>query len=1264
MGKRRKGKRLNLPRELAPLDAQDLWALLVAAGASPGVRHRWSTVGHLVNASLHSPRAGARPVAADQLPLLLDLATRSAPDLAVGEDFLANDPREDVSVRLGARTVRLFPGNVERPIADVDRALLVARSADDYLMGVLGFGVADLVEAVLGYADLAISNFSAAWPDIETDSDYEEPRVTPQEVTAAKSLIALGTPSSLVQTDALARALEWVTVPVKDLPYDFRNPSSVFGRFLRTREIPDAEPRWMPLAFIPEALGHAVCELAAIASHDPKSCRLFASRSAAQVREALWRFSNVVAGSADVADGPAVAPRNRVQWLAPIDSTHVIAVQVVAILDGMPPFDDEPAVLAAVRESHSGVPTRITLAAGDSVKLDPRVEVVPLLVISSAGHIAVPSMPGLPGMSLDDLRWAATTATADTDLYNYCRDLSRPGMPMLIGWEAINIWQWWIASGKSIYTQGAAPTGIVFAAHEGNAEWDRGARRSPIERDLATLGLPGLRDLDGLDQPEHGAPTAFHWKPRTTGSLLGVQTTPATPERRRPELVGWSLHPGPAPVAVSLFGSSWTDDVDSLLYDIAGAFTFGLRQIREAWIASHSTGEFGYVLGLANVEQVDPDIEVADVRIDDRAAARVVHATLNIPVDSFTRAAAQDISEGRALMGAAIERVVRSAGLSADDSAAIRDAWSTAPPTLVVEVGRAVTARATLRSPLAVDESLASEIQRIMAESLKGGGVMSGTYRGVRAGALDRDSLAPIALEILNDALVGYAMDDVIDFGMQQIERSHAKRRELDSEIRRSAQHLAIEWDAVARHRKVMHEHLLLRRSQEAAVEAALRLQPQGTSTLDDLSWQRILAAADAYMHATMRSEAVHHQLNPNAIVVSESYEISIAKDRSPTGESERSSASGNAYDLDIDSLSATRSQYQLADVDEDAETEHVPGPAEPGVTDSNLDEAMLSAFGSTGLDILTTLFALAAWPLGDDEPDAVAASLDQIKEYVRDATLLGERADGEARILAALSLLTSDSAAFAADDWKPWHTRSRRQRLAIRPLATLGDGRIIVSPHTCLGTLSVYINYLRQGQLPWSRPQPPRAVQDAMDDLRDRRNKALEVDVVAAMRSHGWSVIENVKEQTPQRLRLSVLRSEIDAVAGSAEVGIIWLLEVKDPVDVFTTPEIRRALDRFYDDSDPSKPPYATKLQQKLDDLAPHASAVAQALGLPPRPADDPYVVFARFVTRRPVPAAFVPAPFPFSTLTDIQQTGLLPESSDEATGEAEAQREVTDDV
>src|SRR4029453_1866307 len=104
-------------------------------------------------------------------------------------------------------------------------------------------------------------------------------------------------------------------------------------------------------------------------------------------------------------------------------------------------------------------------------------------------------------------------------------------------------------------------------------------------------------------------------------------------------------------------------------------------------------------------------------------------------------------------------------------------------------------------------------------------------------------------------------------------------------------------------------------------------------------------------------------------------------------------------------------------------------------------------------------------------------------------------------------------------------------------------------------------------------------------------------------------------------------LSTEIDAVAGRPGLRTLWLLEVKDPVDTYVVPEIRRHLDHFFVGL--KKPAYATQLRRKAEDLAPHADAVAQVLGLPPRTPGAPFVVKPLFVTRKPVPAAFVTSDF-----------------------------------
>jgi hypothetical protein len=54
-----------------------------------------------------------------------------------------------VFARTGRALVRLFPGSVERPVADVARWALVAEAVDSVLIPRLGFGVNHYVELAL-----------------------------------------------------------------------------------------------------------------------------------------------------------------------------------------------------------------------------------------------------------------------------------------------------------------------------------------------------------------------------------------------------------------------------------------------------------------------------------------------------------------------------------------------------------------------------------------------------------------------------------------------------------------------------------------------------------------------------------------------------------------------------------------------------------------------------------------------------------------------------------------------------------------------------------------------------------------------------------------------------------------------------------------------------------------------------------------------------------------------------------------------------------
>ncbi len=96
--------------------------MITAAGAAPGVRHRWASLAHLLHSALGTAAPGQRLANPTDLQKLLDACVVDEPRLAQLEDFVPVDPREEVLFRLDNTVRRLFPGSVERPIANVRRA--------------------------------------------------------------------------------------------------------------------------------------------------------------------------------------------------------------------------------------------------------------------------------------------------------------------------------------------------------------------------------------------------------------------------------------------------------------------------------------------------------------------------------------------------------------------------------------------------------------------------------------------------------------------------------------------------------------------------------------------------------------------------------------------------------------------------------------------------------------------------------------------------------------------------------------------------------------------------------------------------------------------------------------------------------------------------------------------------------------------------------------------------------------------------------------
>ena len=1245
MGKARAHRRRGtLRRHLGQFDSESLWPLLIAAGASPSLRHKWVRTGHLVEVASKSTGLAGKPADPQVLNDLLERAAVSIGNIDAYEDYLPEDPRDDVRVRLSNQTLRIGPGEVERPIADIDRALMIAEAIDPFLVDLNGFGVRDLLDVVLGYQDAAIALFADSWPagDIDFDADTF---VTAAEVATAERLVALGTPAHLLSTDKHRLALDWLTCTSTTLAYDPGSPQSPVGKFLRIEDAAWAEPRWLPLSLIPGALGFAVSELAAQVATDPDARRRFAEVAAAEVRDCLWRFGEVM-GPPDRAGVPRASPHNVVQWASAATPRHLVFVQVMSELSHEL-FDmaDEPEALRASRTAISNPtnPGMVRMASG-GLTIRPGADVVPLLVIASPSHVAASLRPGLPGVSLDDLRWMASSADSQSDLFNYCRDMSRPDLPPFMGWEAINTWEWWRSNRKSFFSGGQAPGFISITPHWGTAEWKLGAHRSRLEVALAQLGLPALRDLEADPNDDHEGPYLLAGRDRGA-----APTATAKGLHKMPSPKGWSVHVSDIPVAVEALRTGWPSEKFEFLADLAAGLSHAFERIAEVWVETHRDIDVaGYVV---NLTPGTAGGEVLSLLGTSRSASLgspedgqptgVITVEVNVATDPLKDAGFDPTAAFQTAMANLIAEVVRAVGATEDASELIRSAIMSIAPTFAVETLEPLTTRNDFSLPVSLDEALVSVVDRKVAEVVRAAGIEAGEYRGTPAKEIDRDVLAPAALDLLDKGLAIHSMDEVLQFGMEQLERCLARKSKAQMSAQHAADILSVSWDPLERLHASESELNTLRRCIESAMESALRTEPSGSVPVDDITWGEILAAARAYLAATTRSEAIHHQVGQTVLEISSSFELST-RSEAPGSHGEQADEQRAGYDFDNQAYARARLAPNLQDDalrEMKAAEESNAGPVPAGI-----DEAILESFGASASDLFAVLTTAASWPLVATDPDAVAISAQALAERVVEHSVLSEGVTAEVamdRSQAAIKLLTSTTEELRATEWKPWQARSRKRRMLIQPFAERSDNLLVVSPRLCVATASIYLQYLQQGQLPWSQPPPPAALNTVLEATRDARNKSLERRVVKVLEDAGWSVIANIKETKPERLNVPALQTEIDVVAGRAGDPSIWLLEVKDPADVFALADIRRMLDRFFLDG--KKPAYATQVARKFADLSPHAAAVATALGLPEADQSSPYQVQAMFVTREPTPAQFVADTFPFTGSSDLSVGGWI---------------------
>lgn len=111
---------------------------------------------------------------------------------------------------------------------------------------------------------------------------------------------------------------------------------------------------------------------------------------------------------------------------------------------------------------------------------------------------------------------------------------------------------------------------------------------------------------------------------------------------------------------------------------------------------------------------------------------------------------------------------------------------------------------------------------------------------------------------------------------------------------------------------------------------------------------------------------------------------------------------------------------------------------------------------------------------------------------------------------------------------------------------------------------VDVWLRYLGDLRSPWRTRRRTRTSRDAFRRARQRRNHELEDKVVDALAAMGLHVVRRVKKPQVIGLDPGALPGEIDAVAIDAERRSIWVVEVKDPQEMFSGMQIEQSIRDF----------------------------------------------------------------------------------------------------
>lgn len=1166
---------------LAQFQAPSLISLVESAAISPLAAHRAPSLGRLFFDAVRLWPDGHADAAAADLPQLVSAVRTRNPEFAGLEDYVPLDPRREVITDWGGRAYRLLPGSLERPVAMFERARMIDRATGGVLLNAFGFTISDLGELILTRLDEVANMYSPAWPaGSDRPSPSDEPVVSEREVECARCVPDIATLIARYGTNGrVARALTWATKGLDELVFRPQDGNSMFGPVVAVRLPEQTVP--VPTGFWPDSFEASLVRLAHEAARaDGTASERFRLESERALKRLFTMSRLQLVGPFSLQEGaPSV-------FALLIDERTVMLLDLVTVLDAFDPVASAtvPRHFAALADLGGGSVLR---GPSGELRLRANTHVVRTLILGAAAHAVTSGHPPVAAASLDDLRWIATkTRETPEDIFYFFDELAN-GDPKteIMAFETINTFEHWRANGKSISRQGRPWNLISIEPHRGDAEWDDAADWTPAACAMRTMQFSPLRTWDGYERHKRWPSCSFGmfpqgplWELRFERPFVAVQCFGLdTPRQYRGTLINvaqsihWKLDRSPE-LQATLLPFAVAAGIRIIFTQVDDPDWPAIRFVR----ASATMIELGFVSDLANRIVADAP------RVEHEIAESIAHglgelAQIDLNSASFVRA------------------------------------YDAAPPGLRSEETELPVRAAELPEPITLQLAAISVAERDLARALREAGVEPGTYEGPAATQLESQQIAPILRTMLERAMSAFDCKEVLEFALEQVERCLCNKWS-EAQLRRQNERFPVlAYDPVELEiTEEQESHKLTRLVTVIAEEAVVSSQAGGSERVNRLAWIQLLAIAHLLMDSYLRSESNHYGIVPAVTKIDSMYSIT------------QQHPAADASLIDQAAFLEARARFRMAgNVADSARTNE----AQIKALHTQISRSLFEAYGYHLETIVTILDVGRYWTLPPGQ-EIVSVSIDEFLQ--RCSEIAADLPTTEARAaLEHLILKSEDLSEFI----EHWELERRPVRLMTRPFVRVGNDRFYVLPWQCDGSRRVFLGYFSQGRLIWANGDAVPELRQALDALREARNKSLEIATEEVFLRITPHVRRNVKKPAVIGLDNTSWAGEIDCIAAVDSTSTIWVADAKDVFATFSPTTVARSIQRF---SGPDQ--YVDKLLKKAAVVSGAADVVAKALGA--GNTARAWTVRPLMVTRFVEPAAFARGQrVPFCPLSEVEE-------------------------